>query len=260
MEPIFQQPGSSKCLEIFFFPDAELQKLKAGHISFAVTGPLSVLYSKDYNRFFLRLDDWFYPLMRRLPVVGLNKNDGSSSRVYSFPGHNGFWYNLRVNCYGSPQGLENFESILQEYTKFSWKGEAHHGRVEQSPDDKLFRRSEKESEIKQVSGQDIKQSCHPRNIKTEGEVETKNLTSRREPMDLRDIKTRNFRKEAHSTIGKNFIESEKKSSQEFINLRKSNFNMNLPKSLEELVKTPETQVPSLYLPREAVSSLIFNLY
>ena len=252
MEPIFQQPGSSQCLEIFFFPDSEIQKLKGGQISFAVTGPLSVLYSKDYNRFFLRLDDWFYPLMRRLPVIGMNKNDGSSSRVYCFPGHNGFWYNLRVNWYGSSQGLQNFESILQEYTKFSWKGEAHHGRVEQSPDDKLVRRSEKE--VQQVSGKDI--PCHPKKIEMEGETETKNLTSRKEFMDLRDIKYRNFRKEAKSTIGKNFIESEKKSSQEFINLRKSNLNMSLTKSLEDLLKTSETQVPSLYLPKEEVSDVI----
>jgi len=257
MEPIFEQPGSCKCLETLFFEDAEVQKIKGGHPCFAVSGPLSVLYAKDYNRFFLRLDDWFYPLMRRLPVIGMNKNDGSSSRLYCLFGRNS-WYELRVNCYGSTQGLENFESILQEYTQFSWKGELHHGRIEQSPDDKLVRHLEQESGTKQASGEDIQQRDYPRKSEGEGETETKNLMSRKKPMDLSTIKTKNFMKEARSTIGKNFTEVEKKRSQEFVNLRKSNLNMILSRTIEELLNTPESQVPALYLPKEELEEVILN--
>lgn len=201
----FKHSGSSKGLEILFFEDAELQKSKGGQGSSSASGPLSVLYFKDYDRFFLRLNDWYYPLMRRLPVVGMDKNNGSSSRLYCLPGPDGSWYNLRINCYGSVEGLENFETILQECSKFSWKGEAYHGKIEQSPDDKLSRRTRK--------GQNISQS----------------------------------------ESNKNFLKTSR--SQKLVDFRKSNLNMTLPKTFEELKRTIESQVVVFYFPTEEVSEL-----
>jgi hypothetical protein len=211
MGPIFKHTGSSKGLEIISFEDAEVQKSKDGLISNSISGPLSVLYFKDYRRFFLYIDGWFYPLMRRLPVVGMDKNNGSSSRLYCLPGPNGFWYNLRINCYGSVQGLENFESILQDCSRFSWKGEAYHGKREQSPDDKLARKTA---------------------IKEE------------------NVGKCNFTKDQ--------LKSSEMLSEKFVNLRKSNLNMTLPKTFDELTRTLESQVLVLYFPKEDIEETIIE--
>lgn len=146
--------------------------------------------------------------MRRLPLVGMDKNDGSSSRQYCLPGPNGSWYKLRVNCYGSAQGLENFESLLQDSSKFSWKGEAYRGKGEQSPEDRL-------------SG--------------------------------KTSKSENINKELSKEVPK----SGQKLSQKLSNLRRSNLNMTLPKTFEELKRIIESQGLLFYLPKEEVSE---NLY
>ena len=259
MEPIFKHPGLAKGQEILFFEDAEVQKLKHGQTSFAASGPLSVLYFKEYHRFFLRLNDWSFPLMRRLPVIGMDKNDGSSSRLYCLPGRNGFHYNLRINCYGSAEGFENFETILQECSQFTWKGEAHHGRLEHSPDDNV-KHAKKESGLIEVIGQQLKQGVQSLKSKVKTiQTGTKNLTSRKKKLDIKAIKTKNFRKNAKSTFRKDYFLSHEKLSQDFFNLRKSNINMILPKTFQDLLDTPESQVPALYFPKEEVSSILCSI-
>ena len=146
--------------------------------------------------------------MKRLPIVGMDKIDGSSSRLYCLPGPEGSCYYLRVNCYGSPQGLENFESILEDCSKFAWKGEAHKGR-EQSPDDKLTRRNIKEEQIK---------------------------------------------KDFQSRLNKETLQSD------FLNFRRNNLNMILPRAFQDLVKTKESKVPSLFFPRDEVSRVYYFMY
>lgn len=260
MEPIFKRSGSIKCLEILFFEDAEVQKNKGGQTSCAASGPLSVVYLKEYRRFFLRLNDWFYPLMRRLPVIGMDKTDGSSSRLYCLPGRNGFHYILRINCYGSDGGLENFETILQECSQFSWKGEAHHGRLERSPDDNVFRRPKKDTGLMDIIGQHLKQGAHTLKSKVKTlQTGTKNLTSRKKMLDLKTIKNKHFRKNAKSTFKKDYFLFHEKVSQEFLNMRRLNLNMTLPKAFQELLETPESQVPALYFPKEDVSSIFYSV-
>lgn len=185
---------------MLFFEDAQLQRGKGDQSSLAASGPLSVLYFKEFNRFFLCLDDWVYPLMKRLPIMGMDKVDGSSSRVYCLPGQEGSCWYLRVNCYGSPQALENLESILEDCSKFSWKGEVHKGK-EQSPDDKLSRKNIKDEQIK---------------------------------------------KDFQSRLNKETLQSD------FVNLRRTNLNIILPRTFQDLVKTKESKVPSLFFPRDEV--------
>lgn len=255
MESIFKHSGFAKGHEILFFENAEVQKLKHDQASFAVSGPLSVLYFKEYHRFFLRLNDWSFPLMRRLPVIGMDKSDGSSSRLYCLPGRNGFHYSLRINCYGSIEGLENFETILQECSQFSWKGEAHHGRLEHSPDDNV-RHSKKETGLIEVIGEHWKHGVHALKSKVKTiQTGTKDLTSRKRMVDLKAIKNKNFRKNAKSTFRKDYFLNHEKLSQEFFDLRKLNLNMTLPKTFQDLIDTPESQVPALYFPKVEVSSI-----
>lgn len=253
MEPIIKHSGSSRGLEILYFEDCELQKSKGGQVSFAANGPLSVLYFKDFNRFFLRLNNWLYPLMKRLPMLGMDKSDGSSSRSYCLPGPNGFTFNLRINSYGSQAGLENFESILQDCSKFAWKGDVHHGHLEASPDDKLQRHLRKDTGMMNVIGENLKQGLHVIKNKIETvKSGTKNLNSRKKMMDIKTIKNKNFRKNAKSSFKKDFFQQGEKLSQEFLKLRGSNLNMTMPKSYNELLKTSDAQAPSFWLPKEQV--------
>jgi len=208
--PTFKHSGSSKGFETLFFEDAEVQKSKAGKTTSASSGSLSVLYFKDYNRFFLRLNNWLYPLMRRLPVVGMDKNDGSSSRLYCLPGPDGSWYKLRINCYGSAQGLENFESVLQDCSKFSWKGETYRGKAELSPEDRLSGRTARNENI------------------NKGE------------------------------LSKDIPKSSQRLSQKLLNSRRSNLNMSLPKSFEELKRMVGSQGLAFYLPKEELEEAIID--
>jgi hypothetical protein len=258
MEPIIKQSGSAKGLEILFFEDAELQKNKGGQVSFAAAGPLSVLYFKDFNRFFFKLNDWVYPLMKRLPILGMDKSDGSSSRLYCLPGSNGFNYNLRINSHGSSQGLENFETILQDCSKFAWKGEIHHGHLEASPDDKLQRLHKKDTGMMNVIGENLKAGLHVIKNKIETvKSGTKNLNSRKKMTDLKTIKNKNFRKNAKSSFKKDFFQSGEKCAQEFLKLRQSNLNLTMPKSYHELIKASDSEVPCFYLPKEQVADISF---
>jgi len=260
MEPICKGAGRVKGTEVLFFPDAELEKTDGNFSSFAAAGPLSVLYFKDYDRFVLRLDGWKYPLMQRLPFLGLDKN-GVNSRSYSFPAANGYYYNLTINSNGSDEALGNFETILQLATKFSWKGESYHGEPEKSPDDKLARKTQKDTgmSMKEAISETLKKGIH--SIKNKfGSMHsgTKNIISRKKMTNLKDIKTKNFRKEAQSSFKKDFFKSNEKISQEFLKLRGENLNLILPKSYNDLRKTSDSDAPSLYFLKEEIEDAILN--
>jgi hypothetical protein len=259
MEPIFKETGRVKGVETLYFADADLQKCKGGQTSFASSGPLHVLYFKDYDRFVLSLNDWRYPLVRRLPVTGMDKTE-TNSRSYSFPGANGYIYTLRINLVSSDVGLENLETILQSNSRFTWKGEAHHGKTEQSPDDKLVRQQKmKDTGMKEVISETIKKGVQAVKNKVETmKTGTKNLTSRKKMTNLKDIKNKNFKKNAQSKLKKNFFESCEKLSQECAKLRSSNINLILAKSYEDLKKTSDGQAPSLFIPKEEIEECILN--
>lgn len=256
MEPVQKLSGKVKGLEVLHFEDAEIQKIKNGLPSYAATGQLSVLYFKDFDRFFLRLNDWTYPLMRRMPLLGLDKSSVHCRR-YSLPGPNGSVFNLAIDSCGSDQGFENLDAILQDCSKFSWKGQPHTGKLDQSPDDKLTRHLKKETGFKEMISESFKHSLQ--SIKNKiGTIKqgTKNMNSRKKMIDIKTIKNKNFRKEAKTTFSKDFFESGEKLSREFMKARSENLNLTLPKSYKELLS--DSQAPALYFWKEELEEAILN--
>jgi len=257
MEPFHKEHDKVKGIEVLFFDQADIEKFKGKNTSFASSGPLSVLYFRDYNRFVLHLNDWKYPLMRRLPVSS-EKSQGNS-RIYEFPALNGFSYRLRINSSGN-SALSNFDNILSNFSNFSMKGtDLLPRKLEASPDDKLFRhQKEKESapgeKIMGVLKHGIEKVMHA----TESlKPANKKLLSRKKKYDLKEFKTKNFRKEAKSTFKKDFFSNGEKLSKEFYEKRRNNPNLSQNKDFKDLLKTTESNAPALYLWKVEVISNFF---
>jgi len=248
MEPIFKAHDRIKGLEILFFEDAQIEKVKGGSTSFSSFGNLSLLYFKDYARFMLQLNDWKYPLMRRLPVFSLGGE--GNSRIYEFPALNGFTYRLKINNVHNNAALSNLESILATNSNFSTKGITGIPRkLEASPDDKLTRHyKQKETGPTEVIKGVLKQGIEKVKIAS-GTLKhgTKNLTSRKHKLELKDIKNKNFRKTAKPTFKKDFFTNGEKQSKEFLEKRMSNKNLTEYREFKDLLKTSDSMAPSLYL-------------
>jgi len=244
--------------EILFFEDAEIEKFKGNSASFSSFGNLSLLYFKDYNRFMLHLNDWSYPLMRRLPVI--SQSSGGSFGLYEFPALNGFTFRLKINNIQNSAALANFENILETNSNFSRKGKIEIRKLEASPDDKLFRhQKEKESGPTEVIKEVLKQGFEKLKIAGESlKSGTKKLTSRKKKMNLKDIKKRNFRRDAKSTFKKDFFSSGEKASRDFLEKRRSNLNLREIRDYKDLLKTSDSMAPSLYLWRVEVEEAILN--
>jgi len=258
MEPFHKEHDKVKGIEVLFFPEAELEKSKNNQKSFASSGPLSVLYFRDYNRFVLHLNDWRYPLMRRLPCSS-EKTQGNS-RSYEFPALNGFSYKLNIKSSGN-SALSNFDNILSNFSNYSVKGtDLLPRKLEASPDDKLFRhQKEKESapgeKIIGVLKSGIEKVMHA----TESfKPSSKKLVSRKKKQDLKEIKNKNWRKEAKSTFKKDFFANGQKQSKEFLDKRNSNPNNSQSKEFKDLLKTTESNAPALYLWKVELEEAILN--
>lgn len=241
MEPICNHPGTVKGIEVLFFEEAELTKTKASETSFAASGSLSVLYFPAYHRFVLQLNDWRYPILRRHPVA--SPEEGS----YMLPAKNNFFYNLSIKS-KQGQSIANLEAIL--------KGTRN---LESSPDDKLVRQSmtRKETGIKEIIGETIKQAIHKvQNKAATFKTGTKHLTSTKKMVNLKDIKNKNFKKDAHSKLKKDFFNSNEKLTNEFLQKRKANQNLTQAKEFEALKKTHDA--PLMYLPKEEIENAILD--
>jgi len=117
MESITHEPEMVKGLEVLNFGQVELEKAKVdGSNTFATQGTLNVLYFDYYDKFILQLDNWRYALIPRLYATALDNELESFS--YQLPAYDGT-YTLRLNSIQSHFALENFETILQNTTKFS---------------------------------------------------------------------------------------------------------------------------------------------
>jgi len=249
-----KENNTVKGTELLFFEKAEVDKIKGNSTAFASAGSLSVLYFSDYSRYILQINDWRYPLLRRLPILA-EKNE-MGGRSYMMPGQNGFFYRLRIEG-ASNEGLANFETILKNNSNFSMKGqESAFNKLEASPDDKLMRSAKKETSFMTKASETVKLAGEKAKIAGKTLKEgTKNMDSRKKMMNLKDIKTKNFRKEAKSTFQKDFFTSSEKLSTEFFKMRRENGNMNQMKDFKELAKFTG---PSLYLPKEEIEEAILN--
>jgi len=205
----------------------------------------------------LQLNDWRYPLLRRLPITALDKGE-LYSRTYLLPTLHGFTFVLRIERFPNIQALSNFETILVHNSQFSYHGEQlHPKRTEHSPDDKLTRHLNKNTGFKEIFSHKIKAGVEKIKVAKETfKMGTKNLTSKKKKVNLKDVKTRNFRKEARSTFKKDFFQTSQKMSQDFMRLRKENVNLIHARNFEDLLKI--SSAPSLYINREDIEESILN--
>jgi len=250
MEPVIFSSGKVSGTEVLYFPDAELIKSKGNSNSFATFGPLSVLYFSDYKRFALQINDWKYPLIRRLNISG---NNGT----YSLPALNGFTYTLKING-GANESLTNLDVILSNNSSFSLeKGGKPLREVEKSPDDKVVRHQLKNTGAKEVVTETIKGLVE--NVKNKVatmKTGTKNLTSTKKRINQDSIKTKDFKSAARSTFKDDFFKSAEKASQQFLTRRKENSNLNQAKEFAALKKT--SHAPVFYICREDIEEAILN--
>jgi len=221
-------------------------------------GNLSLLYFKDYSRFVLHLNDWRYPLMRRLPVT-FDSTQGNF-RIFEFPALNGFTYRLKI-IGGETSALTNFQTVLESYSNFSNKASPGILRkLEVSPDDKLVRhQKEKEGGPTDMIKEVIKQSF-TKLKQTTGSFKSgkKNLTSRKKKLNLKDLKNRNFRKTAKTTFKKDFFNSGEKLTKEFMEKRRTNLNLRETRELKDLLKTTDSNAPAIFLYKVEIEESILN--
>ena len=247
MEPIIKDSNRVKGVEVLFFEEAEVQKIKNNATSFAAIGSLSVLYFKDYDRFVLQLNDWRYPLLRRLSISRGNDNS------YLLPGLHGFSFRLRISKFPSQDALKNFETILLNNSRMGGKA------LEASPDDKLVRQKPKETSMMDKVSETAKNIMDTIKAKTETfKTGTKHITSTKKRTHLKDIKNRNFRKTAQPTFKKDFFESSTKQTQEFLQRRRENPNLSQVRDFNDLRKTSDNNAPVEFIPREDLEDQILN--
>jgi len=252
MEPVIFASGRVSAVEVLYFPEAELVKTKGDSTSFGAIGPLSVLYFSDYKRFALQLNDWRYPLVRRLAVSG-------SNGTYTLPALNGFVYTLKINN-GATEALTNFDVILSNNASFSLeKGGKPIKEVEKSPDDKVVRHQLKNTGAKEVVSETIKGIVESVKVKAATmKTGTKNLTSTKKRINQDSIKTKDFKSTAHSSFKKDFFKSAEKASQQFLNRRKENSNLSQAKEFDALKKTSTSKAPVFYICKEEIEEAILN--
>ena len=254
MESFIKLDNSVKATELLFFERAEIDAIKGDATSFASVGSLSLLYFSDYSRYVLQLNDWRYPLLRRLPILG--DKDEMGNRTYLLPGLNGFFYRLRIEG-ASNEAIGNLETIFSNNSGFSTKGQdSSFRKIETSPDDKLVRTVKKDSSFMNTASETLKQVTGKAKIAVSTlKTGTKGIDSRKRMVNLKDIKNKDFKKEARSTFRKDFFTSTEKLTNDFMRLRRENANLTTLKDFKELAKVAG---PMFYLPREDIEESILN--
>lgn len=258
MESFTKSSNSVKGIEVLHFEEAEVEKYKGTYEAFGAIGPLSVLYIKEYNRFVLQINDWKYPLLRRLPIFLTSDRTDPSHRTYVFPALNGFTFQLKVFNVPNVQALINFETILSHNSLFAYKGEDISERKrEVSPDDKLVRHATKDTGAKEIITENVKSVIHKVKAKaatmTSG---TKYLTSTKKRIDMDKIKNKNYKKNAKSSFSKNFFVANQKLTSEFSRLGRENINLIEAKDINHLMKT--SNAPSRYINRDDLEEAILK--
>jgi len=245
--------------EVLFFEDAEVEKYKGDHQSFGSAGTLYVLYFRDYNRFVLQLNDWKFPLLRRLPIIHSADKTDITKRTYILPGLNGFTYQLKINNIPNHQALINFETILSHNSLFSGKGEDTSSRkIETSPDDKLVRsQKSKDTGAKEIITENVKSFAHKvMNKAATFKNGTKNLTSTKRRINLNDIKNKDFRADAKSSFKSNYLRDHEKNTYEWFSLQRSNKNLTEAQEIGALAKTSNTPIHHIF--REDIEESILR--
>jgi len=256
MEHFHKEPNTYRGTEVLYFENAELTKSKGDKNSFSTFGPLSVIYFKDFKRFVLQLNDWRYPLFRRVPIT---KEGNNHSPSYILPGLGEASYKLSLSGLSNSEGLANFETILNHNANFSASGEENTlRRLEASPEDKLYRhtgpiRKESAGIASTISG-----ALKSASGKVKGLTGSKGPAKKKRSV-LKDIKARDFKADAKSTFKKNYFETSHKLSEEFLNRRKDNTNLSQVREFNELRNTADKTAAAFYIRKDEIEESILGM-
>jgi len=230
-------------VEVLFFSEAEVKKSKGFANVFATSGPLTVLYFKEYSRYVLKVNDWKYPLLRRIPIVPSEKHSLASAS-YVLPTLHGFTFTLTIEGVAGSQALVNFETILHENSNFSAHSQFEAFRkVELSPDDKLSRLVQTKPSTKEVISEAVDDTVEiVKDVAHTIKADVKNMTSGKtsKRINLKELKTKNFKRSAVPSLNKEVLESSGKSHREFSKVRMEN-----PFLTEKLADTESINKSSL---------------
>jgi len=242
--------------ESLYFDQAQILKFKGDRIAFASSGPLSIIYFKEYDRFVLKLNDWKFPLIKRLPILSMDANK-NGPKTYILPASNGFLYKLTIEE-STPQALLNLESIIKSNSCFAIKGEeAPFRKIEDSPDDKLTRQLSKDTGPIEIIGETLKTGVEK--FKIAGKTLTSGtlgITSRKQKLDLKSLRNKNFKKKAKSSFKQDFFIQGRSETQDLMNKRKNNLNRIQTQPMYHLKRGPN--LPNISIFREDLENCILN--
>jgi len=252
MEAFFKDSLKSKGVEILYFERAEIEKITENSLIYAGTGSLSVLYFEVYNRFVLQINDWRYPLIRRLPIISENN---LNLPTYILPAQKNSHYRLKLIDNSNIQGLKNFESILENNSRFIIKGQNSPAKqIEVSPEDGVEKqRNDKSNETIEQGLKNVHKVVA--NIVHDIKNGYKNQTSKKLSTSLKSIKTKDFRSKAKSTFKDDFFNKNEKRSQKFLKRRQENVNQTQIDRYEDL-RTRD--LPAHYIPSEQIEDIILG--
>jgi len=109
---------SVRTLKALGIDNIKINEVQGNNRSNITRGQLEVCYSPEYDRFLLSLNSFKYMLSPNFPVIAFLAPN--AYRSYIFPTVNGF-YILKMKSVQTPPIIQNFETILANYTQFSYK-------------------------------------------------------------------------------------------------------------------------------------------
>jgi len=108
-----------RTLEALELNDVKIYEARNNTQTNLTRGKLEVLYSQEFDRFILRVNSFKYVLSRYFPILSFL--DENAFRSYILPGANGGFYILRMKTSLPSALIQNFETILGNYSFFSYK-------------------------------------------------------------------------------------------------------------------------------------------
>jgi len=130
-------------------------------------------------------------------------------------------------------------------------------KLESSPDDKLVRHHNKDTGIKEIISGNIKSTMQKvYNKASTLKTGTKNLTSTKKRINLKDIKNKDFKKEAKSSFKSDFMRNGDIATYEFFAKRRANKNLSEARDYNTLLKSHD--VPTLEIFKEDLEECILR--
>lgn len=114
-----------KVIEILRIEEVELYRTHEDKANCLQKGPLSLLYSEEYNWYILKINEWNYGLNKDIPLLASDQ-EKDAIRAYVLADIDGYFViKIESGTYGD---LDRLDIILKQHTQFAYKeGPDGHG-------------------------------------------------------------------------------------------------------------------------------------